>query len=113
MDSLMVSARRHTEGKTVVVVGGIPYPGQKRNLERLLGCTIRWRAAERGKRLQRVKASVLEADLVIAAVKLSSHDLVVFALDWRRTTGIPVVLAPAGLNPNRIAHEIVTQLQGP
>ena len=111
MDTLIAQARQHTSGKTIAILGGIPYPDQKRRLEEALACTILWSGAEQGKHSARCRRNVRHADLVIALVKLSAHQLVDFAFTTCRGGGPSLIIAPAGLSPRRIAHEIITQLR--
>ena len=113
MSCIIERARVMTSGKRITILGGIPYVWQKRNLEVALNCIILWSPAERGKRLRAVTNSVEGSDLIIVVVKLCSHALNDFALCIRRAGGTPVVMAKAGLNPLRIAYDIVTQLSAP
>lgn len=107
---VVYAARTLTQGKRLLVVGGIAKDADKRRIEEALQCEVEWCAAKHGENLASMEAAGLKCDLLVSIIRLLSHAHSASLADLSREYGIPLVRVQAGHNPSAIANDIAKQL---
>ncbi|MAF64139.1 MAG: hypothetical protein CMJ84_00580 [Planctomycetes bacterium] len=110
----VLEAARLLRGRVVVMIGGQARRHSKRQLEEDLEFgELRWIATTAHRSLAPLEVEIAKPDvaLVILAIRWSDHakgDLKPCA----ERAGVPFLRLPGGYNPNRVAHEILSQVSG-
>lgn len=99
-------------GSRVVITGGELYPHQQRNLEEAFELSeVDWVVLREHASSDPLIAAIRRPGtrLVLVLVKLAGHAHVEDAQNECRALGIPCVLLKAGVNPERVAADIIAQ----
>lgn len=111
--SAVKRVRAALAGARVVLTGGEPYPHQQRKLEEAFELReVDWVSLREHASTDPLLSAIRRPGtrIVLVLVKLAGHAHVEDAQDQCRLLGIPCVLLKAGINPERVAADILSQV---
>jgi len=106
------AAAQILEGKTVILIGGVPRPHAREALIRSFGLKdLDWMQAKEHESIDNFKPHVArdEVALVLLAVRWASHSFNEVK-QFCEKYGKPLVRLPGGYNPNQVAAQILLQV---
>lgn len=108
----VAKVRAALEGGRLVITGGEPYAHQQRNLEDAFALgELEWISLREHASSEPLLSAIRRSGtrLVLVLIKLAGHAHVEDAQNQCRALGIPCVLLKAGVNPERVAADILAQ----
>ncbi|MFN7022452.1 MAG: hypothetical protein ACK4WH_14140, partial [Phycisphaerales bacterium] len=108
--------RAALRGSTVVVIGGKDISHQRERLAEAFGLAeVVWAEQNEHATSAPFEAPIArpQTRLVLALVKLAGHQHIDDARRWCRQYGKPLVMIPAGFNPEQVAAAVLEQASGP
>ena len=110
MREISPSVRAFTNGKRVLIVGGIPDSARIAAIESALGVEVVWKAPERSFGAK-FRTEAEACDLGVVLIRLSSHEASRQMLDWKREGVLEnLVVMPCGFSVAQLVHEIEAQV---
>lgn len=98
------------EGKSAVIIGGIPNEPARASLQRDLHLAdLRWITTREHQSTAPFEPEVARAELVIALVRFSGHAFIEDLGEMCGKYDKPFVRVPAGYNTNQVAHHVLKQ----
>lgn len=106
----VLKARIATQGKRLLIVGGICKEADRQRIAQALDCEVEWLNAKKGEGLNAFKKTASHCHLLVSLVKLSSHAHTDGMGAFSRQSGIPLVRICGGFNPVAIADAVNRQI---
>ena len=111
----LLAARKLLEGRTVVLMGGLPRPLQQRRLEEALGLAeLRWIAVQHHQSLEDELLHQVrrpEVSVIMVLTRWRSHAFGPQVRQWCKQLGKVFVELPAGYGAEQVAHQVMTQAE--
>lgn len=106
----VLKVRQALQGKTISMIGGIPYAKHWKALEEAFGVTLDWIDKDRYPHAEWASAHVQNGHtaLVLIAIRWMGHAHSEI-MEVARRENIPFVKLPGGLNPEQVAYHIIQQ----
>jgi hypothetical protein len=104
------TARKATLGRRLLVVGGICKEEARLMIARALKCEVVWLDATKGENMAHMTIAAHKCDILIALIRITSHNHTKELTRLSREIGIPLVRVTGGYNPVSIAKDINEQL---
>ncbi len=99
------------ENQKVLILGGSARPQVAQKLKELLGCAdVEWADSKKGDRMNKFKAMISRADLIVVVKNFASHEMTEKGRDWAKEYGKLFVLLPGGYGANQIINQMYLQL---